>query len=185
MPALIVPSDYARPAPPAPIADAVELWARRSSRHAHLLFVVEMQWWEVHLTLRPDDKRLQAYREGRVSEEPKEVVQLIAWDEDAGRYTPIRLEEYGAGGIVSLLEKGDTWSGRGEFASLQDAVEAAASRARAGRQRVKEQQRQWARDFGDDQRRQVLQIPFHRVGIDLTQPNKDHAGTSAASGRLR
>lgn len=172
MGALLVPSDYARPAPPAAIADAVELWARKSGRHARLEWNRVTSWWEIHLSLKPDDPQMRAYREGKVGEEPTETVPLIEWDGEKGAYAPIPIEQYGAAGVVFLLEKGDSWSGRGEFSSLQEAVTVAASRAREGRQRVKDQQRQWARDLGGDVRRSVLKIPYLPVGIDLKNPTR-------------
>jgi hypothetical protein len=166
--------------PPVEIADAVETWARQYGRHATLRFVPHMQppCWSVNLTLKPDDPALRRWQEGAASELPTEGVLLLEWDagageiqpatgEPAGAYRAVSLEEYGADGVVALLERGNTWSGRGEFASMQEAVTAAASRSREEKNRRRAQMRQWARDLAADQRRQILQIPLVPVGIAL------------------
>lgn len=179
--------DHAAPIAPVEVADAVELWARQYGRHATLTFVPPMGCWSVNLTLKPDDPALKRYQEGEATEVPTEGVLLLEWDAEvgdpnpttgkkAGAYRAVNLEEYGPSGVVALLEKGNTWSGRGEFGSLQEAVIGAASRNREEAAKQKERQRQWARDYAGDVRRQTLKIPYVRVGVELG--NKvDHAGS--------
>lgn len=163
---------------PVEVADAVELWARQYGRHATMKFVPEMGCWSVNLSLKPDDPAMRRYQEGVATEVPTEGVLLLEWDATLGEVDPltgrkrgahraVSLEEYGASGVVALLEKGNTWSGRGEFASLQEAVIGAATRNRERAEKVKESQRQWARDYAGDVRRQVCKIPYVRVGVEL------------------
>jgi hypothetical protein len=184
--------DHAAPLPPVEVADAVELWARQYGRHATLKYVPAMKCWSVNLTLpagHPDLGRWQ--KEGSPGDAPTEGVVLIEWDatagtlnpttgKPAGEYRAVNLEEYGAVGVVGLLEKGNTWSGRGEFASLQDAVVQAATRNRAEKEKVKAQGRQWAGDYAKDVRRSVLKIPYLPVGIALGTEVDTHAGNRTA-----
>lgn len=172
--------DHALPTPPAAVADAVELWARQYGRHATMKYVplASPPCWSVNLSLKPDDPALRPWQEGRASHKPTEGVLLIEWDAEAGEvspitgqrsgaYRPVDLEEYGPTGVVELLEKGNTWSGRGEFGSLAEAVVVAATRSREEREKIKARQRQWARDYAGDVRRQYLKIPFLPVGVAL------------------
>lgn len=179
--------DHNKPRPPLEVAEAVEMWARSHGRHATMEYVPPLRCWSVNLTLKPGDPALRRYQEGKAEEEPKEGVLLIEWDAasgapnpvtgaPAGAYRAVDLEEYGASGVVELLEKGNTWSGRGEFESLQEAVTAAASRNREQREKIKARQKEWARQFAGDVRRQYQGIPFLRVGIDLRAEVKSDAG---------
>ncbi len=135
--------------------------------------------WSVNLSLKPNDPALRAYQEGKATEEPTEGVLLIEWDDSlgdmlpsgrkAGGYRAVNLEEYGAAGVVGLLEKGNTWSGRGDFGSMQEAVTAAASRSRESKNALREAQRQHVRDYAADTRRQYLEIPLIPVGVELNK----------------
>lgn len=184
---LIVPSDYARPMAPLAIQEAVQLWGRTAGRTAKLVWVApnERVWsddlrvfidvhgglacWSVQLSCRVGDPGLKAWQEGRSKQaaEPTESVLLIEWDTKAGQYVPMKLEQYGSAGIVGFLEKGDTWSGRGQFNSLAEAFHFAREQSKEGAAKLKQTQRNWSRDFMSDIRRQFFKIPFHRVGIDL------------------
>lgn len=177
------------PTPPVEIAEAVELWARQYGRHATMKFIPHMQppCWSVNLSLKPGDPALKRWQEGKAEHEPTEGVLLLEWDaalgetnphtgRKAGAYRAVNLEEYGPTGVVELLEKGNTWSGRGEYGSLAQAVVAAATRSREAKEKTRAQMRQWSRDLAADQRRQILKVPFHRVGIALgTEVTNDGA----------
>lgn len=172
-------ADYAAPTAPVEFADAVEQWARGYGRHATLKYVPLMGCWSVNLSLKPGHPDLKAFQEGRASVEPTEGVLLVEWDEAAGppnkttgnpmgEYRAVDLEEYGPSGIVALLERGNTWSGRGEFGSLADAVRVAATRNREEKERIKARLRDDARHLAADQRRQILGIPFVGVTRNLS-----------------
>lgn len=184
-PQLHVPAAYARPMAPAAIQEAVQQWGRKSGRTAKLVWVPRMQkvwadgqwiWidtklecWAVEISLRPGHPSLRAWQEGRLKQdsEPTETVLLLTWDSEKGTNIPMRLEDYGAAGIVQFLEEADTWSGRGRFNSFQAAFNYATQRRRENAATLKAQMREWASDLYHDVRRRIKKIPFHRVGIDL------------------
>lgn len=125
------------PRPPVEYADEVELWARLSGRHATLEFRptlikegrVEAGCWVVCISLKSDDRRLDLYRRGLVATPPTEDVWLHVPDNtSATGYRAYDLGQLGTSGLRAFLERGDTWSGRGEFRSLdeqaRDAMEA-------------------------------------------------------------
>ena len=157
---------------PVEIADAVELWARGCGRHATITYitVVDPPIAQVRITLRPDDGRLDAWRKGLVDEEPIEAIELVEWDEKHTRYVPLNLTELGASGVTALLERGNLWSGRGEFDSLQQAIVAVRERAKVERER----ERLWRRGESlarlEEKSRHHLDIP-QVPGADL------HEGT--------
>jgi len=164
------------PVAPVEVADEVEMWARQSGRHATLRFVptvirlgtVVGGTWTVRITLRPDDKRLESYRLGRVTEEPVEVVWLHEPDaESETGYRPYDLAQLGAGGVRTFLEKGNTWSGRGEFASLEDQLRKVNEQNEQTRRKTYAAVLDNARGHARDRRRQILGIPQVPVAADV------------------
>jgi hypothetical protein len=164
------------PVPPVEIADEVEAWARLSGRHATLHFIptaflrgrVASGTWVVRLTLKPGDKRLLLYREGKVAEPPTEDVWLH--EPDASHHTgyrPFDILQLGASGVRTFLEKGDTWSGRGEFRSLEEQLKKVNEDNAQAREKNRTDAREGARDEARDKRRQVLGIPLVGVLADL------------------
>ena len=115
------------------VQDAVEMWARGQGRHGKVVdrrprvgcFVIELDY-------SPDAPILELWRNGTLRQPapPKETVMLQRWNPklDPPAFEPMDLEEYGADGIVSFLEQGNVWSGRGEYNSLEDAVHASITR---------------------------------------------------------
>lgn len=107
------------PKAPHELQDEVELWARKSGRHAKLHFI-PVGGWFCRITLRSDDPRMKAYREGLVPDPPGEDVWFHEPYGDKGEYRCLDIMQMGASGIKAFLEKGDTWSGRGEYDSIVD-----------------------------------------------------------------
>lgn len=176
--------DHALPTPPLEVAEAVELWARKYGRHATLVYVPPMKCWSVNLSLKPGDPALKRWQEGKADREPTEGVLLIEWDptlgdlnpatgEKAGGYRAVDLEEYGPSGVVDLLEKGDTWSGRGEFASMQEAVVGAASRWRNQKEATKAKLRSEAGYHAKHERRLYTGNPLVSVPANLNETRTD------------
>ena len=168
---LVVGLDHSR-RPPAEIELAVREWARKKGKTTRFRFVPEMGCWTINLSLRPDDPMLAAWRSGKLkqAEEPTEGVILQEWDAQRGRYVPLNLDEWGASGIVELLERGDLTSGRGEFNSLQEAV-AHQTRLRAEtKEKTERMVRESARMKAREVRRVINDTPYHTVGINLS-PN--------------
>jgi hypothetical protein len=199
-PSLIVPKDYARPIAPLDIQEAVQQWGRRCGRNAKLVWVAPTErvysdetkqfidihgglaCWSVQIACRPSDPALRAWREGRSKQaaEPTESVLLIEYDAKSGGYVPMKLEEYGSAGIVSFLDAGNTWSGRGRFNSLAEAFDHARQKHRENAAKKKETQRNWARDFAKDIRRSYFKIPFLRVGVNLKGENASSTANEGA-----
>lgn len=100
------------PSIPVDIADAVEVWARGRGRHARMEWHPVLNCPVIHFTSRQN------------ADETSESLMLNEWDAEKGHHVPLNLGDYGASGIINLLERADTHSGRGEFKTLADAVQA-------------------------------------------------------------
>mgnify|MGYP001560340629 CR=1 FL=1 len=166
------------PTPPVEVADEVELWARESGRHGTLHFVptrlvgrrVVEGTWLVRLSLRDNDKRMQAYQQGLAAEPPTEDVWLHEPDPVSPTgYRPYTLGDLGASGVRQFLEKGNTWSGRGQFGSktLEGLAREAIDKNRNAGQVARTAAREECRLKLRDERRWRLKIPFLNVGISI------------------
>lgn len=156
---------------PAAYAEAVELYARKSGRHATMRFQPAINCWTVEFTLRPTDGRLEAFQAGRVMEEPKEVVYLWRFEEprDRGRpgmYVGFKLEDLGVAEMIAFLEKGNTW-GRGDYRSHSQAAKHQWDKQMEARAKIDVAAKLQAVERGMDKRRTTLKIPYLGVGIDL------------------
>lgn len=153
---------------PTEMQDEVEKWARQSGRHATVVWKPPpLACFAVEIDLRPSDERLKAWQEGDLEEKPKELVYLHRWDGEEGRYEPIHLHELGTQGLLTHLRRGDTWSGRGKFDSIQEAVQHSIQSWKDRKEKMRERARDRAIQKGLSVRRQVCGIPFEKVGIDL------------------
>ena len=166
------------PSPPVGVADEVELWARESGRHGTLQFVPTLLagqravegTWMVRLSLRENDKRMQLYKQGLAPEPPTEDVWLHEPDpESPTGYRPYNLEDLGAGGVRQFLDKGNLWSGRGQFGSktieqlARDAIEKNRNAGQVAKSAAREECLLKLRD----DRRWRLKIPFLPVGVSF------------------
>lgn len=163
------------PRPPPDIADEVEMYARQSGRHATLRFCPhdllhprKGGTWRIQFTLRLDDKRMILYQESRTGKPPTEDVWLHVKDpESPTGYRPLDLEQMGSSGVKEFLERGNTWSGRGEFDSLEAQAREAMEANAKMREKNRESQKEASRNQASDTRRRRLKIPFLPIGIDL------------------
>lgn len=165
------------PRAPVEFADEAELFARQSGRHATMRFVPighGVGCWMVRLTLHPNDPVLGLHQRGEVAEEPMEDVWLHRPLDPGERpllpwygFIPLRLEDLGVSGLREFLEKGNTWSGRGKFRSLEDAVRQAREQDAKAREKQRNDARENAGARARDTRRSRLKIPFVSVAIDL------------------
>lgn len=157
------------PVAPYQISDEVEDWARGRGRHASLEFIPTLSCWAIRIELPPHHPSMKLYKDGlsQDARPPTEDVLLHEWSEDLNGYVAMDIEQLGPSGIRELLEKGDTWSGRGEFASLTEAVEATIETNR----RRRAEMQQYAQDVGEEMgaihRRQALGLPFTPVLANL------------------
>ena len=173
--------------PPADFADAVEMYARKSGRHAKLKFVPPpVNCWVVELSLRSDDPTMRGFQAGKLKEAPTEVVYL--WRESNAKETArvgrahmvgYKLDELGVSKMIEMLEQTNTLSGRGQYGSHAEAARDQAYKGERAREKLVDAGRQKARELAEDARRAINKIPFIGIGIDLkTAPEsapKDNA----------
>jgi hypothetical protein len=165
-------------APPAEIADEVELYAREHDRHGTLHLVPFNKGrfvWMARFTLKSDDLRLQSYQKGLAPEPPTEDVFFVEHNPEAKRWEdqkiPLNIVEMGASGVRQFLERGNTW-GRGQYSSVEDCLREVRKKNEANRDKIFNDARERSRHRQMDKRRSRLKIPFHRVGIDLMESNQ-------------
>ncbi len=163
------------PTAPHELQEAVELWARESGRHAKLHWSPGGTWF-VRLTLRADDKRMLLYRQGFSEAPPGEDVWFHIPNPREGQriggvlqgpYIPLDIHHLGVSGVREFLEKGNTWSGRGEYLSLVDQLHQVRETNETKRRSFREFQKEENRYEQRQQRRFRLKIPFLPVGINL------------------
>lgn len=155
------------PTVPVEIRDAVEKWARSWGRHADVVYitVTSPPTPQVRIELKPDDPRLRPWQEGDADEKPVETVELVEWDDQKKRFVGINLMDLGADGVVEILERGNTWSGRGEYDSLQEGIVAARREKESKLERLKNWMRGEAiaraedRAYGDRSTAPMFTVP--------------------------
>ena len=108
---------------PVEFQDAVETHFRKSGRHATIVWIpAPIKQWQVRISMRPGDPALAAYQAGDTDEEPVETVEIVCRVEGMGGYQGYELDELGVSGLIDMLEKADSWSGRGTFDSIGQAM---------------------------------------------------------------
>lgn len=167
-----------RPAPSrvAPVAyrDAVELYARKSGRHADIVWVDAIGCWQIRFTLRSADPVLGLVQSGRSAEQVETVeltkpgfITSLKTGQPMPYNVPMELDDLGVEGLKEWLEVNDTWSGRGKFNSLEEAARKTREANEANRDKQKADAKDDAIQFGREVRRQVCDVPLLPVGIDL------------------
>lgn len=154
---------------PPDIQEVVELHARKSGRTGTMHFAPGIGWF-ARFSVRSNDPQLRAYQEGRAPEPPSEDVFFRVPDPKGtrpGDSIPLDIVQLGASGVKEFLEKGDTWSGRGQYGSVVEAARKTSEHNRTVGAKAKEKAREDNKDHLRDRRRQFLKIPYHRVGIDI------------------
>lgn len=164
------------PMPKAPfeIQDEVELWARKSGRHAKMHFIPVGGWFAI-VSLHPHDPRMKAYQEGMAEEPPGEEIWFHkTMPGRPGDFEALDILEMGATGVREFLERGDTWSGRGEHRSIEEAAKKAEYHNERQRHKDREFQREESRHEQRDKRRWRFGIPFMTVLKNIgTRATKD------------
>lgn len=160
------------PVAPTEVSDAVELWARDFGRHAHVNYIPPMQCWGVELSLPSDHPQLKLWKEGKLKQAtpPTDTVLLHAWSYDTQAWVPHDIEQLGPSGVVSILEKGNTWSGRGEYSSIVEACEAVQQDNEQARKDLSDYAYNVGAEIGSHARRDSLKLPQVGVLTDLTSP---------------
>ena len=153
------------------------MYARETGRHATLHYVPTTfrkgkmtGCWIVRFTLKSDDPRMSLYQQGKVADPPTEDVWLHKAVDSVtapNTYEPLNIEEMGPSGVRNFLEKGNLWSGRGDYDGLVDQVKKVEDHNEIERRKNFENARYAAKKRAADKRRSNLKIPFLGVGIDL------------------
>lgn len=146
--------------------------------------------WQVRFTLLHGDPRLKGRedtlfetvelhywvdpRDRKWAVEPKVLDRLRRDHRNRRRpgYVAYDLDELGVEGLITLLEKGSTLSGRGEFRSAVHAATVMRERHRDQMERTRRQMQDTAGYKAEDVRRQVFKIPYLGVGIELRTPKE-------------
>lgn len=161
---------HGAPRVPVEIADAVEKWARKYGRHARVTYIdhVEPPIPQVRITPAPGDPLAEKVQTGELPPEAaEETVELMHQKRGEPGYTPYRLEELGVSGVLRILNRGNTWSGRGEFDSPVEASEEAREQNQRARKEAYREGLDETIQAGRSVRRQAFGIPLKEVGIDL------------------
>lgn len=135
---------------PVEMQDAVELWARSKGRHARIAYIPAMRTYVVEIELKADDPRMRGWQEGRLPVKPTEQVFLHYQPKPGSSFKPLALEDIGVSGLMEILNKGDMTSGRGEYSSPQEVVNAIGRRNEALEESIKKAARDNARQRGRD-----------------------------------
>ena len=167
------------PRAPYEIQEVVELHFRKHGRTATLHYAPVVGWF-ARVSLRSNDKRMLAWREGRAPAPPTEDVYFHYPNPRHGNgnrreppFIALDILQMGPTGVQEFLERGDTWSGRGEHTSLVEQARKAREHKRYEKLKLRDQNRVDARLMARDQRRSRLKIPYLGVGIDLKHPKKE------------
>lgn len=164
----------AKPTVPAEIADAVEQWARRWGRHARIDHVTYTSppTPQVRISPKHGDPNLKLVQDGKIPpEEAEEVVHLWEWDEEKRCYVGVPLSSLGVQGVLRWLNRGNTWSGSGEYDSLQEALT-------DQREKKRREQKKLRRELKEDVRRIAQEVGRHMLGVPTIQGtdfNEDEA----------
>lgn len=154
------------PRPPADIAEEIELFARESGRTGTLHYIPGCGWF-ARFSLRSNDERLRLYQEGAIGEVPTEDVWFHKPKPNGrpGEFLMMDVAQMGRSGVRTFLERGNTWSGRGEYASVEEAARKAMEANRREREKRKADARENNRHAQRDKRRSRFKIPFLRGGL--------------------
>lgn len=186
------------PRPPFEFQEEVELYARESGRTAKLHFMFGCGWF-ARFSLRSSDKRLVLYQQGMAGKPPTEdtffhypnprehegltltelkglgvpfLRPLIIWKRSRCHmpFIPLDIIQMGTSGVRQFLEKGNMWSGRGEFDSLTDQLRTIRDKEADAKRKMREDAREDTRKFVRDQRGRRFKVPTVSVPRDFRTP---------------
>lgn len=160
----------ALPKAPFDLQEEVELYARESGRTARLHYFPGAGWF-ARFNLRCNDPAMLLFQQGMTDEPPGEDVFFMVPDPSPtarpGDMVPLDVLQMGRAGVREFLERGNTWSGRGEYDSIVDAHAKAREANRQAKMAFKAQRKDENRQRQRAQRRWWLKIPLVAVGIDV------------------
>jgi hypothetical protein len=161
----------AMPTAPPDIAEEVEMFARQHGRTAKLHFV-PFGGWFAEFEVRANDPLMKGWREGRLDKPPSERVWFHlpnprAHQRGQSEYMQLDIIQLGRQGVRRFLDQGNTWSGRGEFKSIEHAAKVILDRNDEMKVKNKKAALEHAVDVAKDRRRTRFGIPFIRVLKDI------------------
>jgi hypothetical protein len=153
---------------PSEIRDAVASWARQWGRHGSIAFNHALKCAVIELSLKEDDPRLKPWKEGKLSHEPKECIPLhfqkpMGDGTKSVHYFPLNLDELGVTGIIEMLNRGNTWSGTGEYRSFKEAAQIMGEHNEKLKAQIKDAAIEEGRLRARDMKRQVFGLPLVSV----------------------
>ena len=166
-----VRGDRGRRFAPVEFQDAVELHYRKSGRHATIIWIPEpVCQWQLRITMRPNDPARRAWQAGDMEEEPFEIFEITHYNEEVGLYQGYELEELGVSGLIEMLEKSDSWSGTGQFDSLEEAMAYQVQQQHDNKKQLERYIRAEVEAAGRSLAHIIREEPYLTVGIDLSSP---------------
>lgn len=157
-----------RRAIPVAMRDAVEMWARQNrGTHGYVAWNPVLKCAVIDLELRADDPRMKAWQEGRLKHKPMESIPLHYQAFGGGPFIAIDIEQLGVSGLLDMLDKANTWSGRGQYNNMIEAVQAAERQNENLRESVRKAALDNTRDRTRDMRRQILDLPLVSVPANI------------------
>ena len=124
---------------------------------------------------RPNDPMRELQQKGKVEEATEDVYfHVHVRDYDPQRhpairppsgdsrqvYVPLDILQMGVSGVREFLERGNTWSGRGQFSSHRDRLDQSAEANRRGRREIKEAARERTLERVRSRWRKLKGLPF-------------------------
>lgn len=157
------------PKAPPDLQEEVELFARETGRTGSLHFI-PVGGWFARLSLKPNDPRLRLHQEGMAEETPSEDIWFhVPKRGELNEYEPLDIVQMGRSGIREFLDRGNTWSGRGEFSDHMEALRKANAANEDIDVKFRADLKEESRHEQRDKRRWRFKIPFLRVMIDLSK----------------
>lgn len=121
------------PMTPVWFADTIEMWARAHGRHAKTTWDPPVGCFVTRLSRMSHDPVLALVKSGK-KEDVGVPIYWHEWKEGVrrhpvtgqvvGGFVPMDIEQMGESGVRTYLDKVATWTGRAEFKSVDDAVDA-------------------------------------------------------------
>ena len=124
------------------------MYARENGRSSSLQYVPNVGWM-ARFSLKPNDPAMRAWREGRAEEPPTEDVFFIQPDpKNPKRMVQMDIHQMGTSGVRQFLERGNSWSGRGEYRDLGESMQASREATEKHKRDVKNEAREAAAEAG-------------------------------------
>lgn len=162
---MLISNISGRPIVPVDVEEAIILWFRAWGRGARVEWSEPLGCFVIHASRKSDDPVMRLWQEGKLAEEPTEVIYLHEPNPRGPGFVAIDPGMLGPAGVRTWLDERNLWSGRGEFRSIQDAVE----RVTEANDRLEAERMngERGREAAWLVRRKALQLPLISVPKDI------------------